>query len=597
MDVKTLTAMRAYMNPELDALIFKEAALPLEGERPYRSVEDKLSSAFVPATLTAFTSRLRIPVGDKDGNFPSCVGHVDVYCVDEGNVDADNNESGKTASTGDNSDSDNQTTTIDDVIGPVVNSDEESAVTDSDDDEMKDQKPDDSSCAIANSDEDWEDETGMSYNADGTAIIKTAVAVRRGQVQIPSKYQRYIRSKKLAAEMDASRLYDSKGRLIIVGIPVKHARNPDGSLVSNLSVQLRRHAQETAAADADSRNNSLAGSASSSRRSSQAALAAPRGSPFGMGSEGGLPNPLRCHPGPVTPPLTPPFIGAQSPHEPPPVPPSTPHSLLATRYMSSTSRCNALTPPMSPSTAMVSMATAVATVLSSTSASSSINTVSGADSSSGSAPISAPGTAPSTSPETSSATTTHGGAIARIMGPAGSFQPFGNSSSLQAIINATGIMTIPGKHGITMRPALVRSASSHLLGAELSSSLHGHILEENNSRHRFNHYGPPRRRLTGSTQAGPSTGVPLTVIAKDEDVCVTALSPPPIHRTRSAPSVTQRTFHMHSLDDVYVGKGKGKAREHNGFRDQPSLPEVDLAAELAKDECYNFAHGYHAKGW
>jgi hypothetical protein len=128
-----------------------------------------------------------------------------------------------------------------------------------------------------------------------------------------------------------------------------------------------------------------------------------------------------------------------------------------------------------------------------------------------------------------------------------------------------------------------------------------HIMQENNLRHKSHYYGP-RHRLTGSSQAGPSTSRSLTVIENDEDVCATALSPPPMHRTRSAPSVAQTTYHIPTLEHVdATGKGKGskgKAAVHNGFRDQPPpRPEVDLAAKLAKNECYNFANGYHAKGW
>lgn len=573
------SAAMEHFDPQL-ALVLKDAELPLEGQMPFESMKHKLSSAFVPPTLTAFTSRLRMPMDDGQEIIAGRAGRGGDTTDDDNKSGNGGKKNGKAASNGD---SNTQAVAIN-VIASVFNANE-CAIEDSDDegDEKKnDKNPGESSSAIANSDEDWEDEDGASYNANGTAVIKTAVAIRRRQLQPQNKYQRYLRQKKLPTELEGPQVYDSKGHLIIIGLPVNPARNPDGSLVSNLSLQLRRQAEEM---DAASSNNSLAGSAASSRRSSRGALPAPHGSPFTTGNPQ-FPDPLRCHPALVTPPLTPPYHGAQSPEQPPPAPPSTPYSPPPSRFTSNMSLQAALTPPMSPSTAMVSMATAVATILSSTSSSSSISTASDTGSTSG--------TAPSTSPDTASSTNTTNGVVMSVTQAIGSFRPFGNST-LQAVINATSNAGNNNNNGLGMRPTLVRSASSHLLGAELSKSLRNHIMEENNSRHRFNQYGP-RHRLTGGSQAGPSTSRPPTIIEKDEDVYTTALSPPPIQRTRSAPSVTQTTYHIATLEESC--KGKGKAVMHNGFRDQPPpRPEFDLTAKFAKNECYEFAHGYHAKGW
>lgn len=652
----TITAQPAIMASHADAVLGQDVPVckmiqVIEKSNP-TSVpapgNDQLLNAFVAPTLSAFTSRRSVVITSDDKsddtflNIPLPPSMANSNSASE-SFDPQTLLVKDTGCVIEDSDDENYILNPSKVpahmsMGQIL---PERVVTElkavNQDDKQASSSDDSNDIAVAGSDEDWEDEAGTSYNPDGTVIVKNAFTRRRQQLQKDSKYQRYLRSKKLHK-------IDSEPRLATSGSPISPARNADGSFISNLSLQIRRHKEETAARAASapaSISGSLVGGESSGIHSPGSSLAgsevrermplinAMSGLPQVPGGLEFAPhqlplpnNPLRCHPvAHITPPLTPPFPGDQSPNHPPPVPPSTPVTPPASVLLMPNMprrRTPSVTPPMSPSTVMVALANAVSTRLSNhtalqdtdsdlasvKSASSSLAMIHASeaesmpgspesviDSKASTMPGTAPGTAPSTAPstETSSADTakTTESVYARFALMMGSFKPFA-SNTLKEVLELTGIGAShpdPNPNGLFMRPALKRSASSYLLGSEANAELRGHIAYENDSRHRFNYYGPPRE--AGSDEAGPSSAknagrAIAAILEQQEDACKTALSPSHMQRTQSEPSMSQ------------ADKGK---QVKNGFRDQPEEEEVDLEEILYAGELYNVRYGYNTRGW
>ncbi|CAK7236471.1 hypothetical protein SCUCBS95973_009618 [Sporothrix curviconia] len=462
---------------------------------------------------------------------------------------------------------------------------------------------------LGSDDDLWEDEDGTSYNANGTAVIKTAIVVRRGLQKQQHQQKLKQKGKKVPAELTDG--------TIIIGGKVKHARHPDGTLVSNLSEQLRRAARLVGpvALSHSGSTTSIGSTIGSETNHAQAATheiheqhAAPAGHepPFTTGNTE-LPNPLRCHPGPVTPPHTPPEAGAQSPGPPPPPPPSTPQVVPTARRSRVGSRGSLpalLTPPMSPTTVVATMATAVATILNSSSGTTStiaLMAVSNASSGTASGRTSTASslssamsratpkrTPPVVPPETNllhikqiNTKPIKGRIIMDAHGDGQVTLPFNGcyGPRLEPTIDLAAQRSLrpspassTGNEPPRPRRKLIRSASSDLLHGEATDFLLKQILDENNSRYIFQHFGT--RRFVDATP-GPST-----------------LAPPPFHRTESTPNVCREPLPTVAEES----KGKEVARGPHGFP-LPVFRQVYFVDDYKEPEDWSWDRGYHSKGW
>ncbi|KAL1896352.1 hypothetical protein Sste5346_004737 [Sporothrix stenoceras] len=582
MDIKALAALRG-LHDRGRTMIRKGAksrAVDSDTDNDVASndAEQKLSRA---PSLTAFHSRLWMPIGDEEGAFaPRAVApHAAVprassprtvrFAVSkdaaiETEPVTETKIAGKQAAAEKDEDKVNEC-----AIACTANNDVE--------------KPQDAgqpidTCAVGNSDAEDDD---IDESERRAAFILKAVAKRRAQLRM-DEY------KKSAAATAGSPTLDANGHLIINGGAVKPARNADGSLISELTMQLRRQDDEVAAA-AKALGMIVADDASSSRHSDQSVPPAPHNSPTTSTEHGAgeHPNPLRSNPsGPITPPHTPPFQGAESPQLPP-APPSTPASSNALQLIPRRRLGDVMTPPLSPPTTIPSIVSAVATIISTTSTASSPAMASSSHAGSFS------DTASSSLVETFPPITTIDGTL--IRGPAFKIpQDAINAAGL----STTGEMSTYAKHSLAWLPHCERPARSFLLGAEVNKALYRHIMQENSLHTRVNYFGPARNESNDALKTTPSITPSAASLAcqalrtiKDTDDIdvVTALAPPPFHRKyRPAPRM-QKPF--------YVPKVNTKPIDYNGFRVQPAVPEIDLEAELYRNECYDFANGYNSKGW
>ncbi|CAK7215528.1 hypothetical protein SEUCBS140593_002566 [Sporothrix eucalyptigena] len=364
------------------------------------------------------------------------------------------------------------------------------------------------------SDEDeWEDDGSESCDAHETTIFEASIVIRNGlRFQMPQK-----KSKGKAKQGPND---------LVLGGTYRHARNPDGSLISNLARQMKLEAERLAE---ERRSHEFLHSHAGGIASIDVAHSTGYLGPLFSTGNHQLPDPLRYHPGPATPPGTPPSLESQSPIPPPPAPPSTPSMPIIRRQLrfgSSASIQELLTPPMSPTTAVTSMATAIATLLSSSNpAATAIAILSGSSSRSsvaGSASTASSFSVPEngvihieqlkSSQKHVSYSSNHtvideygevrnpvpfNGAYGPRAGPVvklgqqllpASCPNAAPSSSTDGIIDG-----IPDTAGCRrLRRPLMRSASSDLLPGEITDSLREQILNENNSRYIFTVYGTRR---------------------------------------------------------------------------------------------------------
>ncbi|CAK7245787.1 MAG: hypothetical protein STHCBS139747_007379 [Sporothrix thermara] len=488
----------------------------------------------------------------------------------------------------------------------IIAADNECAIEDDEDDEDNRENDD---INLGDDEDLWEDEDGVSYDANGTVVIQTAVVVRQPQLQ-----QMQQKGKTKRAEPDEG--------VLIVGGKVKHARHPDGSLVSNLSEQLRRAARLANSA-APTRSGSFISIVSfdgseTTREARVHGTTATHEAPFATGHPQ-LPNPLRCHPALVTPPRTPPEAGPQSPNLPPPAPPSTPYVVPTpprSRFNSTTSLQDLLTPPVSPSTAVATMATAVATILTSSSGTTStiaLMAVSNASSGTSSSRTSGASSLSSTlssaaseaTPKLKPSETLPRNPILHIPqlkspfkictaidanGDVQYLMPFNGYSGprLEPTINladqvSDGSVSTSFGIGSSGQPRprprprrkLIRSASSDLLPGELTASLRQQILDENNSRYMFQHFGTRR-----FVDADPGA--------------TTSVAPPPLSRTESTPNVCRQP--LSTVTEDADDKGKAVARGPHGFP-LPTFRQVYYVDDYKEPEDWSFSRDYHSKGW
>ncbi|CAK7218804.1 hypothetical protein SBRCBS47491_003629 [Sporothrix bragantina] len=552
------------------------------------------AGAFRRPTLTAFTSRRDLVDSEKpesadDNESPENANYaISAKSAGDKNDDvaiADTTESFTTA-----------------TLKALMTGDNECAIEDDDDEDKK------VKINLGEDDDLWEDLDGASYNANGTAAIKTAVAVRACQKQQEQQtQQKQQKDQKQQAEQDDG--------VLIIGGRVKYARNSDGSLVSNLSEQLRQ-ASKLAASAAPTRSGSITSIVStdvSEASRGRNEHAAGHESPFATGNAR-LPNPLRCHPCPMTPPRTLYDIGPQSPNPPPPVPPSTPHVVPApprSRFNSTSSIQALLTPPMSPTTAVATMATAVATILTSSSGTTSaialmaVSNASSGTSSGGTSGVSSlasstlsratPKVMPFTGPP--EPTILHIAQLKRpnryctTVNPNGSevqvLLPFGGCSgprfvptvdlSHQVAARSSSSTSSSSNGVLHPRRKLIRSASSDLLHSEMTDSLRKQILDENNSRYTFQYFGT--RRFVNPDPVPDET--PLT-----------ALAPPPVQRTKSTPNV--RRVPLPTVPENC--KGKEVARGPHGHP-IPTFRPVYFVDDYKEPKDWGWERNYHAKGW
>ncbi|CAK7272130.1 hypothetical protein SEPCBS57363_004975 [Sporothrix epigloea] len=458
----------------------------------------------------------------------------------------------------------------------------------------------DDDCAIEDDDDDvnnnlgdeedlWEDDDGMSYNAHGSAVIKTAFAVRPNQLR-----KKHQRGSAKVLKQDSSTLF--------LGGTVKYARHPDGSLISNLSQQLRQAAQlADLAAPTCSELITPKNKEESSRTTTPENIAADTVSPPAT-CAAQLPDPLRCYPITVTPPPTPPEIGPQSPNPPPPVPPSTPQVALTrrSRFGSTSSLRPLLTPPLTPTAATATMATAVATILSSSgSTTSTIALMAASSGSSGTASTRATSVSSvlsNATPKQSLVTVPPKNPILHIAqikrptykarngvnfggGPNGFVAYNGYSGPrLEPFINLDAQVSLDSSSALSdsaeepcLRRKLIRSASSGLIASEMTDSLQRQILNENKSRYIFQHFGTRR-----FVDLEPNS----------------AARPSPFQRSMSMQNVS----HEPLLTEAEIGKGKAAARGPNGHP-HPVFRQVYFVDDYKEPEDWTWERGYHTKGW
>ncbi|CAK7565243.1 MAG: hypothetical protein SEPTF4163_003155 [Sporothrix epigloea] len=450
---------------------------------------------------------------------------------------------------------------------------------------------DDDNNNLGNEEDQWEDEDGMSYNAHGSAVIKTAFAVRPNQLR-----KKHQRGSAKVLKQDSSTLF--------LGGNFKYARHPDGSLVSNLSQQLRQAARLADLAATTCPKNITSDSNINKEESSRTTLknivADTVSPPATCAAQ--LPDPLRCYPITVTPPPTPPEMGPQSPNPPPPVPPSTPQVALTrrSRFGSTSSLRPLLTPPLTPTAATATMATAVATILTSSGGTTSTIALMAASSgSSGTASTRATSMSSvlsNATPKQSLVTVPPKNPILHIAqikrptykarngvnfgGEPNGFIAYNGYSGprLEPFINLDAQVSLDSSSAISdsteepcPRRKLIRSASSGLLNSEMTDSLQRQILNENKSRYVFQHFGTRRFvDLEPNASARPS----------------------PFQRSMSMQNVS----HGPLLAEPENGKGKAVSRGPNGHP-HPVFRQVYFVDDYKEPEDWTWERGYHTKGW
>ncbi|CAK7272849.1 hypothetical protein SEPCBS119000_005339 [Sporothrix epigloea] len=472
----------------------------------------------------------------------------------------------------------NQTGAISDKPKPIIANNDECAIEDDEDDNQSD-------------DEDlWEDEDALSYNANGSAVIKTAFAFRPNQLR---KKQQRSQTRHSERESDNP----------VIGGKFIPARHPDGTFISNLSQQFREAARlaELAALTCPESITTDSTKEQCSRTTTPGRTAANTVSLFTNGANH-LPDPLRCCPVTVTPPPTPLANASQTPNLPPPAPPSTPQVVPSRRprFGSTASLRALLTPPMTPTAAIATMATAVATFSSSGGTTSTIALMAVSGASSGTASTRATSVSSSLSnatPKEDLSMVPPKSAILHIEQIQRSSYRARNGMSIDG--EPQGLLPYNGYSGPRLEPfvdlgaqvsldypsastdnseqpcfrrKLIRSASSDLMSGEMTDLMRRQIQNENKTRYIFQHFGT--RRFID-----PAPG---SVTARR---C-------PFQRSLSMQNVQNRPLLEVSESD----KAKGITRGPNGHP-HPLFRQVYFVDDYKEPEDWTWERDYHTKGW
>ena len=349
--------------------------------------------------------------------------------------------------------------------------------------------------------------------------------------------------------------YDADGNLIFSRI----AKPPTRLLASNLSLLLLQAQADTAQSTGTSRE------------------------PFNTGRTS-LPNPLRCHPGLVAASLTPESV--MSPPMPPPPPPSSP--------------CGSVPLPSATATASPSVSGASYTSASSSPSSS----VGSASTSSASSSSAAGSRAPSAVPSRSTSP------VMRINQLSALHAPLSHHGSMQSIIDDNGdpLLTMPFNGGLGPRSAPIIHlgppsrngpgrreicSGSGLLESEMTGSLRASIMDENNSRYIFKHYGSRRyieddqdgqddqnnQDDADSTPGYPPSGYTPSC---SSTAGISATDIPSFRRTQSAPNIPRTS--RFSKSSLYMA-------------DKTPLRRIYYVDDYEAPKSWNWGMDYHSHGW
>lgn len=347
--------------------------------------------------------------------------------------------------------------------------------------------------------------------------------------------------------------YDADGCLIFSRI----SKPPTRSLASNLSMLLRQAGSKPSGTTPE---------------------------PFTTGRMP-LPNPLRCHPGlaaVTAASLTPGNI--MSPPMLPPAPPSSPCG--SDRRMTT-----ATTPSISGASYTSASATPSSSVGSSTTTCSESSSSLSRDNSR------APSAAPSVLPSRSASP------VMRINQLSALHAPLYHHGSMQSIIDNNGdpLLTMPFNGGLGPRAAPIIHlgpptpngpgrreifSGSGLLESEMTGSLRESIMDENNSRYIFKHYGSRRyaeEDIDEDTTVGSS---PSIYTPNASTAGIPACDIPGFRRTQSAPNIprTSRTPMTKSKSSLYLA-------------DKMPLRRIYYVDDYEAPKSWNWGMDYHSHGW